>query len=671
MFRSIYTGYTKQQMYFYTVENFIDTCIFFVFLNFIIITYWVNLEGTWFRVFTDCEEAEIFVDRFLNSQINEEVALVICGVFLWIRVAYTLRLMPFVGPILMLFIHSVKYLVGFGLLFGSSIFIMGLCGTLIFKDLPAFDRIDTSLTTIFNNTWGAFNFNDAKEGRFGNKIGYSFMITIVVVLIVILTNFLIAIFASRYDIFLKNEKSIMMQEALYLRPIMEANDSHSSLISGAFPLHGLNWVMTPVMFFPKNPKRPNYIILHILYSPIALVVTVLFIIYNILIWPLTYLKLIPHKFALIFKKNVSHSGNTANRVGSFTLIFFFGLFILLFNIFVDIYYFIIHLYKRDLERIDESDKHVPNMSMRTYQKLYTYLEEHRSPYLPFGKVASEFRDELNVMPAIRQMLFPHRAILKGNNVQRKSKGIVNEYIIVKRILLNNSVEEKTTKLFPNGTKKILKEKKFNKRLLQYCLLDMLRFRKLLLMKRRCYLFTYLYDGKGHNKEEHLVRRKKKIERHIADAFNYTNTKRTLKAIGYKPKNRIMSTEEKVYMEDGSDNDFSETIRNFHPQVDRKNFGKGGILSQNNSKISFKKPLFRERTDNQTSNLNDTVFDVNDDYRIGNKTHDVEKELEKVLADESIDRIPGLGDSDQEENSIIHFDSKFSHFLNLFKIGISV
>lgn len=328
MFRSIYTGYTKQQMYFYTIETFIDVCIFGLFLNFIIITYRIDLEGTWFTSYTDCEEAEIFADGFLNSGVNEELACALCGVALWIRVAFTLRLMPFVGPIVMLFIHSVKYLIGFGLLFGATVMVIALSGTLIFKDLSGFDRVDDSLATIFDNVWGAFNFDDASGGRFGNSIGHIYMVVIVVILIIIITNFLIAIFASRYDIFLKNEKSIMMQEALYLRPVMEANETHSSLISGAFPLHGLNWITPPFMFLPRTPRRANEIILHIFFLPIAIVVTVLFIAYNLVIWPVTYLKLIPHKFALIFKRNVNYSGNTSNRVGSFFLFLFFGLIIL-------------------------------------------------------------------------------------------------------------------------------------------------------------------------------------------------------------------------------------------------------------------------------------------------------------------------------------------------------
>jgi hypothetical protein len=74
------------------------------------------------------------------------------------------------------------------------------------------------------------------------------------------------------------------------------------------------------MFFPRSPKRANQVILHIMYSPILIVLVAVFIAYNLLIWPVTYLKLIPHKFALIFKREVSYSGNASNRLGSFLLI---------------------------------------------------------------------------------------------------------------------------------------------------------------------------------------------------------------------------------------------------------------------------------------------------------------------------------------------------------------
>lgn len=75
MFRSIYTGYIKQQMYFYTIENFIDVVIFTLFLNYIILTYRIDLDGTWFEPLGTSVERDIFVDKFLNAGVEEEVAI--------------------------------------------------------------------------------------------------------------------------------------------------------------------------------------------------------------------------------------------------------------------------------------------------------------------------------------------------------------------------------------------------------------------------------------------------------------------------------------------------------------------------------------------------------------------------------------------------------------------
>ena len=188
---------------------------------------------------------------------------------------------------------------------------------MIFRDLSNFNPLGSSLKSIFETSWGSFDFTVANNGRFGNLTGYIFLIVVVVSIIIILNNFLVALFASKYTDLMKNMKGIMMNEALKIRHITEANEMHSSLISGAFPLSGLNWITPAFMFLPRSPKIANEVILHIQYVPIMIIITSLFIIYSLIIWPITYLKLIPHKFALIFKKNVAYSGNGANRFGSF------------------------------------------------------------------------------------------------------------------------------------------------------------------------------------------------------------------------------------------------------------------------------------------------------------------------------------------------------------------
>lgn len=113
IFRSIFTGYKKQMMIFYTFENFIDAAIFFLFLLFITITYRLNLAGTWFRTYSDLEESEIFRDSYLNDNFNEDTLIVICGITLWIKIFYSLRLTPMIGPIFMLAYHIIFDLIGY------------------------------------------------------------------------------------------------------------------------------------------------------------------------------------------------------------------------------------------------------------------------------------------------------------------------------------------------------------------------------------------------------------------------------------------------------------------------------------------------------------------------------------------------------------------------------
>ena len=151
--------------------------------------------------------------------------------------------------------------------------ILSAAGTLIFRDLDDFDTIEDSLVTLFESCWGEFTFSRTEDGRFGDAVGYIFMIIVVIVIILVLTNFLIALYAAKYHHFNKHMKAIMMNEALKTRPVTEANENHSSLISGAFPLSGLNWISPAFMFIPRSPKIANEIFLHIQFAPIMIVTT--------------------------------------------------------------------------------------------------------------------------------------------------------------------------------------------------------------------------------------------------------------------------------------------------------------------------------------------------------------------------------------------------------------
>jgi hypothetical protein len=355
--------------------------------------------------------------------------------------------------------------------------------------------------------------------------------------------------------------------------------------------------------------------------------------------------MIPQKFALIFKRNVAYTGNASDRVGSFFLILLFGPIILTLNICVDTHYFVIHMYMKDLERIDDKTIKPADMSTKTYHKLYIYLESNPSPYMEYERVAVDIRKELNVVQGIAQMLYPHKAILKGTKEQRNASHIVNEYINVKHILLNNSIEVSTTRLFPHNVKKITKDLRFNKKVLQYNLLDMLRFRKLLLLKRRVFLFSVMYEGVNSANDKNIHKRKKQIERYIDDAFFYINTKRTLKAIGYKPKTKIISHEDNIGLDEGSEVDLVESMKNFHVNIAEKNFRKGGLLSRNTSKLSFRRGMTPDRLSKSRTGM--TSMGIAEDFRVDKDSRRGDEEVEE--------RLIGLGDD--TENSEIELEEE--------------
>ena len=62
------------------------------------------------------------------------------------------------------------------------------------------------------------------------------------------------------------------------------------------------------------------------------------------------------------------------RFASFLVFFFFGLIILALNWLVDIGIFIAHLYWHDLEYVDTKIKKIPDVTMRTYDKLNDFLK---------------------------------------------------------------------------------------------------------------------------------------------------------------------------------------------------------------------------------------------------------------------------------------------------------
>ena len=77
-------------------------------------------------------------------------------------------------------------------------------------------------------------------------------------------------------------------------------------------------------------------------------VTLLFLIYNLLLLPVSYVKLFFHKLVMIYVYSKSYRVSRADKFITFVFFVFFGPFTLFMNMVTDIYFFLRHLWLTDM-----------------------------------------------------------------------------------------------------------------------------------------------------------------------------------------------------------------------------------------------------------------------------------------------------------------------------------
>ena len=127
--------------------------------------------------------------------------------------------------------------------------------------------------------------------------------------------------------------------------------------------------------------------------------------------------------------------------------------------------------------------------------------------------------------------------------------VVQEYNVVKQVLLNNSIPvdmreiqaQNAIKRKGWGTRIL-----FDKKTFHALLIDLERMRKILNLKKSFYIFHIPYEGKPKN----LDGWHRKVEARITQTLKFLNTARLLKIIGYDPAERIKAEQINLAMGTG-------------------------------------------------------------------------------------------------------------------------
>lgn len=85
-----------------------------------------------------------------------------------------------------------------------------------------------------------------------------------------------------------------------MREVQEADEKYSAIISAPFPMTIFNFLLGAIVVSMKSVKA-NENLLRFYFLPVLTISLIIFIVYEFVMLPLCYLKMIFHKFALVVK----------------------------------------------------------------------------------------------------------------------------------------------------------------------------------------------------------------------------------------------------------------------------------------------------------------------------------------------------------------------------------
>ena len=116
----------------------------------------------------------------------------------------------------------------------------------------------------------------------------------------LITSIFSSVIVVLYDEFYRHKSIFTMLETLKVRPVMQADKEYSALISLPPPLNALLFFLGPFLMTSSNPELINKAILWVTYFPLLLLTFMIFAFWNIVLLPVTYIKMFFHKMIMIF-----------------------------------------------------------------------------------------------------------------------------------------------------------------------------------------------------------------------------------------------------------------------------------------------------------------------------------------------------------------------------------
>jgi len=375
MWNVIFAVKNKRTPHLGNLGNFLDFILLMDSLLYIFTVYKGYRLNTFLGNPTPSDIGRVTWENYAISPINENAVLIVYGIAMWMRCFYTLKLFRPLAGIIAIGEKLFTSMITYGFFYFSVLFLFSVVGFVLFYDLEQFNTLQTTLFTLFQTTVSEYDADIMINARLGAFLGYAFFISFMIINLILIVNLIVGRLAATYKTYNKKRELLVLLNTLHVREVLEADDKYSAMVSAPFPLNMLHFFTGSLLINMKS-QTANIVVLHFYYFPIAIVAFAFFAVYQMIILPFCYFKIVGHKFALMIKAPQGHgSRTTMDRFGHAILFIVLGPVFLAMNCVVDLFWFLIHLYKMDLEvsskKMQDSD-HI-DINRRTYKKMLKYF----------------------------------------------------------------------------------------------------------------------------------------------------------------------------------------------------------------------------------------------------------------------------------------------------------
>lgn len=191
-YQGMYAGRNKRVMKYFNLENIVDTLIFLVEIAYLTIILKKYRYDSFLSNPDKITEARMYWAEYTGTFINEGLLLWIIVTLMWIKAFNQLKWIRLTGNLHMVLGMLFQELITFSIFYLSLVFIFGVIGNIIFKDVKEFRNLPTAMFTLFKATLQDYNVELMTRNKWGEYLGYVYFNTYLVLNVILFLNLIVA-----------------------------------------------------------------------------------------------------------------------------------------------------------------------------------------------------------------------------------------------------------------------------------------------------------------------------------------------------------------------------------------------------------------------------------------------------------------------------------------------